>query len=110
MINDTEFCPLERNVLNDFYELAKGQEWTVSTNWTDPIIDHCTWFGVTCNDFGDGNVFVTNLTLHNNGLSGRLDPSIAELKYLEILDLSDNDIKVSLWLLVSIHTICRIVS
>ena len=37
---------------------------------------------------------VTGLDLANNGLSGKLTAKIANLSSLEILDLSDNDIKV----------------
>jgi hypothetical protein len=37
---------------------------------------------------------VTELNLTNNGLSGRLNPVLAELTSLEVLVLKDNDIKV----------------
>ena len=38
---------------------------------------------------------VTELDLANNGLSGKLTEQIASLSSLAVLDLSDNDIKVS---------------
>ena len=85
-------CPIERNALRDFYYSSKGGEWTDSTNWTDPYISHCFWKGVSCTN--DGAVTILNLT--NNGLSGTLSKSLANLSSLEILDLSDNDIKVGL--------------
>ena len=37
---------------------------------------------------------VTNITLRNNGLSGKLNERIGDLQSLEVLDLSDNDIQV----------------
>jgi len=37
---------------------------------------------------------VIELNLSNNGLSGRLSESIGNLTFIEVLDLSDNDIKV----------------
>ena len=52
---------------------------------------YCDWKGVTCDD--DKN-HVTKLQLSNNGLSGKLSDSIGELKFIEVLDLSDNDMKV----------------
>ena len=87
--NDPTTCPPERYVLNEFYYAAKGREWTESDKWTLQQNDHCSWYGVTCN-----KGFVTELILRSNGLSGKLDSRISELSFLEVLDLSDNDIKV----------------
>ena len=87
--NDIRLCPPERNVLNEFYESAKGIEWTDSHFWSDQQNDHCTWQGVTCK-----GGFVTKLILANNGLSGKLNSRISELQLLEVLDLNDNDIQV----------------
>ena len=88
--NDNTVCPLERNVLNEIYHAAKGREWTESGNWSLQQNDHCSWHGVTCNNAR----LVVELNLMNNGLSGKLDSRISELSSLEVLDLSDNDIKV----------------
>ena len=87
---DITVCPSERNVLNEFYYAAKGREWTESENWVLSQNDHCLWHGVTCNKEG----LVVWLALSNNGLSGKLDSNISKLSSLEVLDLSDNDIKV----------------
>ena len=86
---DTTLCPIERNALSDFYDTAKGGEWTDRTNWKDEYESCCNWHGVECE-----NDRVTELDLRNNGLSGRLSESIGKLTALEVLDLSDNDIKV----------------
>jgi len=88
--NDTSKCPTERNALKDFYDSSKGGEWTDSTNWTDSYISHCYWHGIKCNE---GTTI--NITLPTNGLSGTLSKSIANLSSLKGLDLSDNDVKVS---------------
>jgi hypothetical protein len=80
----------ERNALSDFYDSAGGPEWTDRTNWLDESTSYCDWKGVICDD--DGHV--RQLHLHNNGLSGRLSESIGNLAFIEVLDLSNNAIKV----------------
>ncbi|EJK57793.1 hypothetical protein THAOC_22130, partial [Thalassiosira oceanica] len=109
-----EYCPSERAALADFYNKAKGLEWTESTtqvpdlatnqllsslvdpapllyrtvSWLDDYDSHCLWKGVTCED---GRTI--KIELRANGLSGRLSSSIGMLKDLRVLDISDNDIK-----------------
>ena len=89
LANDLLLCPIERNALKEFYDSAKGGEWTLSTNWTDPHIGHCDWYGVTCRD---GSTI--KLELPNNGLSGTLNLNITRLRSLEVFDLNNNNIKV----------------
>ena len=89
--DDTALCPLERNALKEFFDSTKGGEWTDNANWKDPTKSICSWYGVTCDD---NNTHAVELNLTNNGLSGSLSESIGDLSSLEILDLSDNDIKV----------------
>ena len=89
--DDTTFCPRERNALKEFYEAAKGTEWSQNENWTDPYIGHCDWYGVGCNE---GNNTI-KLELKGNGLSGKLTHEISNLTSLEVLDLNNNDIKVT---------------
>ena len=92
LTENVTFCPLERYALVDFYDSAKGAEWTDRTNWLDEYVSHCDWSGVTC----DNNTnHVIQLNLSNNGLSGKLSESIGNLNSIEVLDLSDNDIKVT---------------
>ena len=91
MMNDLSLCPIERNALKQFYDSAKGGEWTTSTNWTEPHSWHCEWYGVTCRD---GSKDTIKLELPNNGLSGILTQNISSLSALCVLDLNNNDIKV----------------
>ena len=93
LANDTILCPIERNALSDLYDSTKGVEWTDRTNWQDEYKSYCDWKGegVTCNNNTNQ---LTKLELRNNGLSGRLSTSIGNLHSIEVLDLSDNDIKV----------------
>ena len=95
--NDIILCPPERNALSDFYDAAKGAEWTDQGNkidgslWLDEYASYCDWKGVACDH---NKSHVTKLQLSNNGLSGRLSEKIGNLTFIEVLDLSDNDIKV----------------
>jgi hypothetical protein len=91
LTNDLSLCPIERNALKEFYDSAKGGEWTLSTNWTDPHEWHCEWYGVKCRD---GSRDTVKLELPNNGLSGTLNLNITKLRALEVLDLNNNNIKV----------------
>jgi len=92
LMNDTKLCPPERNALKDFFDSAKGIEWTESSTWLDPYESHCSWYGVECSETNN----TIKLELPNNGLSGTLSNKIAILSLLEVLDLSDNDIKGSI--------------
>ena len=98
--------------MTNFYNEAKGLEWTESTRrvfdiaasnsidspqsptpfrtiaWLDEYVSHCQWKGITC----EGGHAV-KIDLHANGLSGRLSSSIGKLSYLRELDVSDNEIK-----------------
>ena len=87
---NVSFCPIDRNSLSDFYDSANGTGWTNGTLWQDEYASYCDWKGVTC----ENGRHVTKLNLTNNGLSGRLRESIVDLTFIEVLDLSDNEIKV----------------
>eukprot|EP00985_Skeletonema_marinoi_P021635 scaffold13377_cov117-Skeletonema_marinoi.AAC.6 len=92
LADDTVLCPPDRNVLSDFYDSAKGAEWTDGSLWLDEYASCCDWKGVACDDMNH----VTKLSLSNNGLSGRLSKSIGNLTFMTEMDLSDNDIKASI--------------
>lgn len=90
LIDNTKYCPTERNALKEFYDSAKGTEWTVNEKWLHPHIGHCDWYGVECNDANN----TVKLVLQSNGLSGTLTPNISKLSSLDVLDLNNNNIKV----------------
>jgi len=71
---------------------VKGAEWTDAENWVSEYEVTCNWKGITCNK---NLTIIIGLNLTHNSLSGKLSSSISELRSLEILDLSDNDIQVS---------------
>jgi hypothetical protein len=93
---ETDTSSVERSALIEFYVSTKGREWTVSTGWLDPNVDHCDWHGVHCNS----NDRTVRLELPSNSLSGTLNTRIADLVHLEVLELHDNGIQVSGSLLV----------
>ena len=86
---DTRLCPAERTALSTFYHTAKGEEWTINTNWLSQYDSHCDWHGITCH--GES---VIELNLANNGLSGMLSKEIKKLRSLTYLNVADNDMKV----------------
>lgn len=91
--DDIEFCPPERNALKDFFDAAKGREWTKSFGWGDQFTDPCEWYGVECSNETKKPIA---LNLGSNGLSGTFSDTFGTLSTLEIIDLSDNDIKGSI--------------
>ena len=75
----------DREALVAFYNAAGGPSWTASWNWTTskPL---SKWHGVVTNSNG----LVETLHLGDNGLTGRIPDSVADLKSLTTLDLSGN--------------------
>ena len=74
-----------REELVELFEALRGEYWTRRDNWgTDAPIDE--WYGVTTDEGGR----IVKLELSNNGLQGSIPPDIARLRYLEVLDLSQN--------------------
>ncbi|MEQ8715399.1 MAG: Ig-like domain-containing protein, partial [Cyclobacteriaceae bacterium] len=72
--------------LHTLYEALAGEDWIVSTNWTEGLVKD--WFGVTVT--GDR---VTSVSLPDNGLKGDLTlQSINNLDVVDIMDLSGNEI------------------
>ena len=74
------------------YDETNGDNWTIKDRWlTDS--DHCTWFGVMCDQEG----FITKLDLASNNLNGSI-PSrlLSKFYHLQELDLSDNHLIGSL--------------
>ena len=44
-----ECTPLsERDALVDLYDSTLGKYWRINTNWNNPEVDYCQWYGVNC--------------------------------------------------------------
>ncbi|KAK1744106.1 leucine-rich repeat protein [Skeletonema marinoi] len=101
-----EWNPFERASLEAIYEGTTGQNWTNSSGWMNVSVDHCQWYGITCDDR-----VVTSIDLRDNNLSGQFPVytrstydgdlyiesdwiatkyGLANLYSLKKLDLSDN--------------------
>lgn len=76
---------MERAALIALYNAADGGNWTGRDNWLTgaPL---SAWHGVATNDSGR----VTGLNLVNNNLKGTLTSRMSDLRYLRVLDLSNN--------------------
>ena len=82
-----EALPVDKPVLDTFYEDTDGPNWTDDTGWLShaPLDD---WHGVDTDTGADGRVTV--LELPSNSLSGAIPPVVGDLTGLEVLDLSRN--------------------
>ena len=79
---------VDRAVLRTLYESNGGPQWKENENWlhpTDPF-SFSDWRGVFTNS--DGRV--SELSLVNNGLKGKIKNALESLAELETLDLSGN--------------------
>ena len=76
---------LERGALIALYNAADGGNWTERDNWLTgaPL---SAWHGVVTNDQGQ----VTGLDLEANNLKGTLPTRLGDLRFLSVLDLSNN--------------------
>ena len=77
----------DREALTRLYNATNGPGWTYSDNWlSDKPLGK--WYGVTTDESGQ----VTELSLFDNGLSGPISGSLAQLGNLRWIDLSDNQL------------------
>lgn len=83
--------PLDERLLDLFAIVAMfygtgGASWANSKGWLSSE-DHCTWFGVGCDD----DLYVSELNLRDNNLIGFLPPDMGTLSsHLSVLDVSYN--------------------
>lgn len=97
----------ERRDLIALYDSLSGEHWMEQYGWATEEPDHCTWYGITCNQKG----LITAIALPNNNLTGFLlskddmgllddlltsSPHFANMVALEKLFLSGNHLKGTL--------------
>ena len=80
----------QREALIAFYKATGGDQWRNNTNWCSdkPLFE---WYGLSC----DGDYlrkFVSQISLRENNLTGKIDDCIKQLTHLEVLDASDNNL------------------
>lgn len=78
----------EEDILDDIYDAARGEDWVGGVNWNNPTIPKCSKTGIACDD----NDNIIGINLKNKGLRGNIPESIGFLRFLERLDLSDNQL------------------
>lgn len=88
--NNADVPAAQCNALVDLYNATEGANWTTKTNWLDDNTV-CDWFGVQCEDLGDGDT-VVSLNLFENDLDGTLPASLADLTDLKFLNMRENQI------------------
>ena len=78
----------EKILLDKIYDKTNGPMWREGTGWTLTNVDKCNYSGVECST--SGHVTAINLTDH--GLSGPIPQEFGIFRYLENIDLSDNEL------------------
>ena len=84
---------VERDALTDLYNATGGPGWALSMDWLDPDVDHCDWYGITCDDtrrFG-GDGMVKAIDLFFNDAAGPIPTSFGDLVHVTDLNLGAND-------------------
>ncbi len=81
----------QRSILKKFYDsTSQNGKWSGDDgdNWSKDTTFLCDFTGVTC----DENFNVIAIHLKNRGLKGTIPDEIGFLKYLEEIDISDNEL------------------
>ena len=89
----------ERDVLTMLYKSVGGEAWENNENWLDENVSICDWYGVDCSQkkkSHSNSQFVSRLNLSSNNLIGTVPPQLYQLKNLETLDVSNNNVNVEL--------------
>ena len=87
-----EVSSLEKNALVKLYETTNGHQWTKTWDLKSPV---STWYGVKV-----VNDKVIALDLSKNNLVGTLPSEIANLTYLQTINLYKNETSYYLLLLL----------
>lgn len=79
----------QHDILHVLYNDMGGKNWRdISLDWKLENDYYCSYTGVTC----DNNNNIIGISLKNKGLKGTIPESIGFLRFLERLDLSDNEL------------------
>ena len=82
----------ERDSLEAIYNATNGQNWTNNGGWMDGTVDHCQWYGISC----DADGFVTGIDLRDNNLAGQFPV------YTRNVNSDENHILNNFWELTKI--------
>ncbi len=78
----------EEILLDTIYEKTGGPFWKEGSGWTITDVNHCLYSRVECNE--SGHVIAINLT--DNGLYGIIPQEFGMFRYLQSIDLSNNQL------------------
>jgi Leucine-rich repeat (LRR) protein len=81
----------QRDVLEQLYTEADGDNWKLNDNWMNSDIEFCSWYGIEC----DSDGFVKSIDLMQNGLQGKIPTSVYSLPRLQEINFASNGIEIS---------------
>jgi len=88
-VGDTEGAANnERAILTDLFLKTDGYNWATQTNWLDPTISICEWYGITCTS--DSTESVSAIVLSRNNLNGTIPSIIFTLPNITEINFSFN--------------------
>ena len=87
----------QRDALVALYASTNGDSWTNNDYWNSDTVPLCDWYGIYCPD----STNVTEIFLNNNNLDGTIPPEIEYLTNLEVLGLTNNNLKGPIYLVAT---------
>ncbi|GGD07541.1 hypothetical protein GCM10011368_06840 [Hyunsoonleella pacifica] len=99
VLDELDTCGLPKNVrtiLSEFYDATNGDQWINNTNWKDPNVPVCDWYGISTDiNPNTGITRISGLNLSNNNLEGYIPQTFANLDVntRASIDLSNNKLR-----------------